>query len=81
MASNNVRHMNERVKVTDIARYCMVSRITVRRWIKSGKLPAFRLPSGHYRINVRDFREFLKRWNIPTKGALLESKSKRKEDS
>ena len=65
----------------DIANYCMVSRVTVRRWIRSGELPAIRLPSGHYRINTGDFREFLKRWSIPIKGTLLESKSKRKEDS
>ena len=81
MACNTVWHVREQVKVNDIARYCMVSKITVRRWIRSGGLPAIRLPSGHYRINIGDFREFLKRWNIPTKGALLESKSKRKEDS
>ena len=70
--------MNKRIKVKDIADYCMVSKITVRRWIRSGRLSAIRLPGGHYRINVADFREFLERWNIPANGTLLESKSKKK---
>jgi len=70
--------MKKRVKVKDIADYCMVSKITVRRWIRNGKLSAIRLPSGHYRVNVADFREFLERWNIPVNGTLLESKSKKK---
>ena len=70
--------MEKRVKVSDIANYYMVSRTTVRRWIKGGELPAIRLPSGHYRINTRDFREFLRRWNMPALGAPLGSKSKKK---
>jgi excisionase family DNA binding protein len=57
--------MKERVKVKDVANQCMVSRTTVRRWIKGGKLPAIRLPSGHYRISLRDFRRFLEQHDIP----------------
>lgn len=59
--------MKKRVKVKDIADHCMVSQTTVRRWIKEGKLPAIRLPSGHYRINLRDFRRFLEQHDIPIK--------------
>jgi excisionase family DNA binding protein len=57
--------MKKRVKVKDVANQCMVSTTTVRRWIKDGKLLAIRLPSGHYRINLRDFRRFLEQHDIP----------------
>jgi excisionase family DNA binding protein len=68
--------MKKRVKVKDIADQCMVSKTTVRRWIKGGKLPAIRLPSGHYRISTADFRDFLERWHIPIEEWLFESESK-----
>ncbi len=53
------------VGVASIAGYCMVSRSTVTRWIKMGKLRAIRLPSGHFRVSVTDFREFLRANHIP----------------
>ena len=71
--------MQKRVKIKDIASYCMVSKTTVRRWIESGKLQAIRLPSGHYRINQVDYRRFLDNCEIPLKDGTFESKSKRKE--
>jgi hypothetical protein len=49
--------------------------------MRGGKLPAIRLPSGHYRIKPADFRDFLERWHIPVEDWLLESKSKRKEET
>jgi len=39
----------------------------VLEWIKSGRLMAFRLPSGHYRIDKKSFREFLEKWDMPIK--------------
>jgi excisionase family DNA binding protein len=51
--------------VNAVATYCMVSGITVRRWIKEGKLVAIKLPSGHYRITNNDFRKFLECYDIP----------------
>ncbi len=67
----------ESVRLTsrDIAAYCQVSKSTVLEWIKSGRLKAFRLPSGHYRIDKNDFREFLEKWNIPIKGWLFENEN------
>lgn len=56
---------NTRLTSRDIANYCQVSKSTVLEWIKSGRLKAFRLPSGHYRIDKEDFREFLEKWNMP----------------
>jgi excisionase family DNA binding protein len=71
--------MHKRIKVKDIASYCMVSKTTVRRWVESGKLQAIRLPSGHYRINMVDYRNFLENCEIPLREGTFESKSKRKE--
>jgi excisionase family DNA binding protein len=55
------------VTVKGIANYCLVSESTVRRWIKDGKLSALRLPSGQYRVTATDFRDFLKKFDIPIK--------------
>ena len=70
---------NKGLVVGGVAGYCLVSRMTVRRWIKDGKLSAMKLPSGHYRITTAGFRDFLERYNIPIKGELFESEYKRKE--
>lgn len=64
--------------VGKISGYCMVSEATVRRWIKSSILCAIRLPSGHYRVTIEDFRDFLERNNMPIEGVLFESESKKK---
>ncbi len=71
------RHKNS-LMVGSIAEYCMVTPITVRRWIKTGKLSAIRLPSKHYRVSIGDFRDFLKRYNMPIREELFESKSEKK---
>jgi excisionase family DNA binding protein len=59
---------NVRLTSSNIAAYCQVSKSTVLEWIKSDNLKAFQLPSGHYRIDREDFRDFLMKWNIPVKG-------------
>ena len=72
MTGRNARE-NVRLTSRDIANYCQVSKSTVLEWIKSERLKAFRLPSGHYRIDKKDFREFLDKWNMPIKGWLFEN--------
>jgi len=69
------RNARENIRLTsrDIANYCQVSKSTVLEWIKSERLKAFRLPSGHYRIDKKDFRAFLDKWNMPIKGWLFEN--------
>ena len=62
---------NIRLTSQDIANYCHVSKSTVLEWIKSGRLQAFSLPSGHFRIEKQDFREFLDAWDMPIKGSLF----------
>lgn len=66
---------NQKLTVSDIGDYCLVSKMTVRRWIRDGRLSATKLPGGHYRINSADFRDFLERYGMPIRDDLLESKS------
>ena len=48
-----------------VAEHCGVSTVTVLEWIEEKRLPAFRLPKGHYRIYRDDFIEFMSKYNIP----------------
>ena len=73
-----LRNSKKWLTVKGVADYCMVHRATVRRWIKDGKLSALKLPSGHYRVALVDYRDFLERWNIPVEDWLFESKSIKK---
>jgi excisionase family DNA binding protein len=59
------------VSVGSIAGYCMVSPATVRRWIRAGELRATHLPSGQFRVSEDDFKEFLKRNNMPISRELM----------
>jgi len=49
----------------DVARYCGVSVMQINRWIKNGTLKAFRNPGGRYRVSKKEFREFLKKHDMP----------------
>ncbi|MBN1294317.1 MAG: response regulator [Candidatus Latescibacteria bacterium] len=49
----------------DIANYCHTGMTQVNRWIKLGKLEAFRNPGGHYRVTRKKFREFLEKNGMP----------------
>jgi excisionase family DNA binding protein len=50
--------MEEYMSVKEIASLLKVHIVTVRRWIISGKLPAFLLGKD-YRINKKDFDKFM----------------------
>jgi len=56
---------------SDVARYCHVSRFTVSKWIRQGKLEAYQTPGGHYRIPLSDFRAFLERYRMPIDDGLF----------
>lgn len=43
----------------EIARLLHVTRVTVFAWIRAGKLNAYRVPGGRYRIARVEFRKFL----------------------
>jgi len=60
------------LSVGKIGEYCLVSTATVRRWIKTSELLAIRLPSGHYRVSIAGFKDFLKRHDIPVREELYE---------
>ena len=55
----------EHVATGFVAECCGVSNATVLRWIERGRLDAFRLPDGHYRIQREDFLKFLEKYRIP----------------
>jgi len=38
---------------------------TVISWIEQGKLPAYRTPGGHRRVSLKDFLDFMKKYNLP----------------
>ena len=56
---------------SDVAEYCRVTRMGVSRWIRNGKLKAYRTPGGHFRILKSDFRLFLKRSGLPVDPVLF----------
>lgn len=56
---------NEFLTTREIAKLCGVSPTTVIRWIDSGMLPAFKLPSGHRRARYAEVRSFLERFEMP----------------
>lgn len=41
-----------------VARACQVSLVAIKKWIREGKLKAFRTPGGHYRIAADEFQRF-----------------------
>jgi len=53
------------ITVGQAARHCQVSLPGFKRWIRAGRLAAFRTPGGHYRIQVREFQRFLKQYGMP----------------
>jgi excisionase family DNA binding protein len=67
------RTKEQHFTIQDISEYCLVSGITVRRWIKDGKMSAIKLPSGHYRISNAGFRDFLVKYKMPIKEDLFKS--------
>ena len=58
------------LKVGDAARHCRVSRFTVLKWVREGKLRAFTTPGGHHRIERDDLVRFLKEFGFPVPAAL-----------
>ncbi|MDP8246856.1 MAG: response regulator [Candidatus Tritonobacter lacicola] len=60
----------------EVGRYCSVSYNTVSKWVKNGKLKAYRTPGGHYRIRKGDLISFLKKHDIIVPDALLIEKKR-----
>jgi excisionase family DNA binding protein len=49
----------------EAASHCRVSLQALRRWIRDGRLKAFQTPGKHARIEVAEFRRFLKECGMP----------------
>ena len=60
------------LSVGKIAGLCHVGRATVQRWVNQGKIKSFKLPSGHKRIHLKDFLEFLREYDMPCPKELCE---------
>ena len=58
--------MNRKTLTTyDIAEHCQVTPRTVIQWINEGKLKAYRTPGNHSRVQIEEFLDFLKKYNMP----------------
>ena len=59
--------MNAAVPLTtyDVSRYLHVDLTTVINWCEQGKLPAYKTPGGHRRVEPERFMEFLKAFKLP----------------
>ncbi|MBF0594035.1 MAG: response regulator [Candidatus Omnitrophica bacterium] len=55
----------------EIADFCHIHLRTVLQWIHDGKLKAYRTPGNHSRVQVADFIDFLKQYNMPIPDSLL----------
>lgn len=60
----------------EIASFCHVTINAVKKWIASGKLPAFRTPGGHFRVNKDDFLEFLAKYKLEVKEEIFPDRKK-----
>ena len=49
----------------EVARYCGVSPGAVWKWVKKGRLKAYRTPGGEYRIERGAFKAFLRENDLP----------------
>ena len=58
---------------SDVARICQVTAVTVGNWIRSGKLPASRVPGGNYRIGPESLVDFLKQAGIAPPPSLTQT--------
>lgn len=46
--------------IPQAARFCSISRVTLWRWVKSGKIKAFTTPGGQYKIRQEDLHSFIR---------------------
>lgn len=49
----------------EIAKFCGVSRITVKNWLEKKALPYFRTSGGHRRVKRGDLMDYLRNKNYP----------------
>ncbi|MBC8391148.1 MAG: response regulator [Deltaproteobacteria bacterium] len=54
-----MKENNSLLSIPQAAGYCFTSRVTLWRWVKSGKLKAFISPGGQYKIRKKDLEAFI----------------------
>jgi len=57
--------MKKPLTTGEAGKYCNVTHVTIIKWIKQGKLKAYRTPGGRFRIQPSDLIEFLHRYEMP----------------
>ncbi len=57
--SQRVVLINKIITINEAAEFCNVSRATIWRWIKSGKIKAAKTAGGHHRIDHDEFITFM----------------------
>ncbi|MFA4915907.1 MAG: response regulator [Syntrophales bacterium] len=55
-----MKEKNNFLSIPQAAEHCLMSRVTLWRWIKFGKLKAYLTPGGRYQIRRDDLETFLK---------------------
>lgn len=60
-----------------VAEHCGVSAVAVWKWIKQGKLKAYRLPGGHYRVEKGALKAFLEAHGMPVDDEFFAKPTKR----
>jgi len=68
---------DEPLTIGEAARYCHVTPVAVWKWIKQGRLSAYRLPNGRYRIERAALRELMHARDLPIPPELLPSTARR----
>ena len=56
-----VTAQNETYSITEAAKICGLNRVTLWRWIKSGRLKAHQTPTKYFRIKHVDLEEFIQK--------------------
>lgn len=57
--------MNKIFTVSEISRIINVSRFSVLKWIKEGKIKSLQLPGGNYRVTRENLVDFMRAYKIP----------------
>ena len=56
----------------ETAQFCQVNPFSIRNWIESNKLPAYRTPGGHRRVKREDLIKFLQNHKMPVPKELVD---------
>ena len=75
--TNSAASTSKLLTTGEVARYCDVSTNAVKKWIRNGRLRAFRTPGGHFRVESEDFKQFLLQHKMPVYAEFFGGDSRR----